>query len=100
MTSAARAAGAGRLVALADELVALDLDDAHAREATGREPADPGPPLVAQVDDTVDLGRLPGGAALPRERRILADPVDQHLVHGAEELALSLPCDGVLALLH
>src|SRR5947207_2240077 len=54
----------------------------------------------AQVHDAVDLRRLPGSTALPRERGIFARPVDQHLLHGADELALALPRDRVLTLLH
>src|SRR5947207_14508070 len=60
MLSARRARAPARSGPLADELVSLDLGDAHAREAAGREVG-----TAAQVDDAVDLGRLPGRRPFP-----------------------------------
>src|SRR5205807_881645 len=54
MTSATRSSAVVRLGALADQLVSLDLDDADAREPSGRQAA------IPQIDDAVDLGRLSG----------------------------------------
>src|SRR5438034_1369362 len=76
MTSATRVVvETGRLHPLADELVAFHLGDARAREVPRREGG-----AVAEIDDAVDLGRLAGRAALPRERRVLARPVHEHVV--------------------
>src|SRR5881296_3699626 len=83
-----------RLGALADELVAFHLGDAHAREAPRREGG-----AVAEIDDAVDLGRLAGRAALPRERRVLARPVHEHVDDGAHEPGVALPRDPVLNVL-
>src|SRR5881628_3079915 len=94
MTSATRSTAAIRLGALADELVSLDLDDANAREVARRHAP------VAEVHDPVDLGRLAGGSALPRERRIFAGTVDQDVRHGAGERGAALPGEAVLILLH
>src|ERR687892_1794149 len=84
-----------RLGALADELVAVDLDHAHAGKVAGTEL-----PPAAQVDDAVDLGRLARGPAFPVECVILAGAVDQHVGERAHELARALPGDGVLGFLH
>src|SRR5713226_8672950 len=83
----------GTLLPLAHQLVALDLGDAHAGEPARSERA------VAQVDDAVDLRRLSGRARLPRERGVLARPVDEHVEHGAEDLLLALPRDGLAEIL-
>src|SRR6266436_2245164 len=87
-------AALGTLLPLGLKLVALDLGDAHAGEAAGRERA------VAQVDDAVDLRCLSGRARLPGERGVLAGPVDEHVHHGAEELLLALPGDGLAEILN
>src|SRR5207244_5468418 len=92
MISATRSAAATRLGALADQLVSLDLGDGHAREPAGLEAA-------AEIDDAVDLGRLAGGAALERERRILARAVDEHVRERPHELRVRLPRDPVLQVL-
>src|SRR6059036_1158239 len=55
---------------LADQLVTLDLDDANAGEASRLERA-------PEIHDAIDLGSLAGGAALPRERGILAAAIDE-----------------------
>src|SRR5439155_17176287 len=94
MTSATRSSAAVRLGALADEPVSLDLDDADAREAAWRQAR------VTQVDAAVDLGRLPGRPALPRERGILARAVDQDVRHRAGERGATLPGEAILILLH
>src|SRR5262249_23785515 len=79
MTRARRsAAGAAWLGPLADELVAFDLDDADARELTRLEGA-------PQIHHAVDLGGLAGRAAFPRKGGILAAPVDEHVMLGADE---------------
>src|SRR5688572_14324101 len=91
----ARRVRAARLGALADELVAVDLDDPHAREVAGAEVG-----AAAQVDHAVDLRRLPGRAALPVEGAVLAGAVDEHVGLGADELGGALPGDGVLRFLH
>src|SRR3989442_1797636 len=72
MLSARRARTPARSGALADELVSLDLGDAHAREAARREVAP-----AAQVDDAVDLGRLPRRSPFPLEGGSLAWSVDE-----------------------
>src|SRR5438132_13182502 len=92
MISATRSAAATRLGALADQLVPLDLDDGHAREPAGLEAA-------AEIDHAVDLGRLTGGAALERERRILAGAVDEHVRDRPHELRVLLPREPVLKFL-
>src|SRR3990172_2212867 len=92
-SSATRSTGVGRLRALADELVPLDLGDADAREPPRREVA------PAQVDDAVDLGGLAGRASLPRERGVLARPVHEHVLHRADELRLAVPGEAVLQVL-
>src|SRR6266850_7270580 len=94
MTSATRSSAAMRLGALADELVSLDLDDADAREAARRQA------WVAQVDDAVDLGRLPRRPALPGERGVLARSVDQDVRHRAGERGAPLPGQAILRLLY
>src|SRR5213594_3684644 len=91
-TISATRSAATRLGALADQLVSLDLDDGRAREPAGLEPA-------AEIDHAVDLGRLTGGAALERERRILARAVDEHVRDRAHELRVLLPHDPVLEVL-
>src|SRR6266581_4473112 len=93
MISATRSAAATRLGALADQLVSLDLDDGHAREPAGLEAA-------AEVDHAVDLGRLAGGAALERERRILARAVDEHVRDRPHELRVPLRREPVLKFLN
>src|SRR5947207_3036797 len=95
MTSATRVVvETGRLHPLADELVAFHLGDARAREVPRREGG-----AVAEIDDAVDLGRLAGRAALPRERRVLARPVHEHVDDGAHEPGVALPRDPVLNVL-
>src|SRR3989475_6179615 len=79
---------------VSDELVAFHLGDARAREVPRREGG-----AVAEIDDTVDLGRLAGRAALPRERRVLARPVHEHVDDGAHEPGVALPRDPVLNVL-
>src|SRR6266480_576297 len=93
MISATRSAAAARLGALADQLVPFDLDDGHAREPAGLEAA-------AEIDQTVDLGRLAGGAPLEGERRILAPAVHEDVRDRPHELPVALPCDPVLKVLH
>src|SRR5688572_3624077 len=93
-TATARRVRTATLGALADELVAVDLDDADAREVPGAEVA-----AAAQVDDAVDLRRLAGGAALPVERGVLAGTIDQHVHRCPHLLARPLPGEGVLRLL-
>src|SRR5438876_5297472 len=93
MISATRSAAAARLGALADQLVPFDLDDGHAREPAGLEAA-------AEIDHTVDLGRLAGGAPLEGERRILAPAVHEDVRDRPHELPVALPCDPVLKVLH
>src|SRR3989442_2209077 len=95
MTSATRVVvETGRLHPLADELVAFHLGDARAREVPRREGG-----AVAEIDDAGDLGRLAGRAALPRERRVLARPVHEHVDDGAHEPGVALPRDPVLNVL-
>src|SRR5881409_2469365 len=84
-----------RLGALADELVAFHLGDAHAREAPRREGG-----AVAEIDDAVDLGRLAGGAAFPRERGILARPVHEDVEHRADALGVAVERDRIVQVLH
>src|SRR5881409_613655 len=80
---------------LADELVAFHLGDAHAREAPRREGG-----AVAEIDDAVDLGRLAGGAAFPRERGILARPVHEDVEHRADALGVAVERDRIVQVLH
>src|SRR5439155_1535809 len=81
------------LGALADQLVSLDLDDADAREPSrGQAP-------ITQIDDAVDLGRLPGGPAFPGECGVLARAVDQDAPHRARERRALLPRPPLLMLL-
>src|SRR5207253_8676341 len=94
MTSATRSSAVVRLGALADQLVSLDLDDADAREPSRRQAA------IPQIDDAVDLGRLPGRPTFPRERRVLARAVDQDVGDRAGESGMALPGPTVLMLLH
>src|SRR5881628_2029358 len=84
-----------RLGALADELVAFHLGDTHAREAPRREGG-----AVAEIDDAVDLGRLAGGAAFPRERGILARPVHEDVEHRADALGVAVERDRIVQVLH
>src|SRR5919106_1716140 len=93
-TALARRVRRARLGALADELVAVDLDDAYAGEVARRE-VTPAP----QVHEAVDLGSLAGCAALPVEGAVLAGAVHQHVGLRADELGRALPGDGVLRLL-
>src|SRR6266850_2776583 len=88
--------GGGHLGAphVSDELVAFHLDDARAREAPRREGG-----AVAEIDDAVDLGRLAGRAALPRERRVLARPVHEHVDDRADELGVTVESDPILRVL-
>src|ERR1043165_869552 len=99
MTSAARTRGVSELETLGDELVALDLDDAHARERPGREARDPLTALVAEIHDAVDFRRLAGRAALPRERGVFAPAAAGPVVDGPGDLRLTRPRDRVLAFL-
>src|SRR5438552_17662255 len=78
---------------LADQLVTLDLDDANAGEASRLERA-------PEIHDAIDLGSLAGGAALPRERGILAAAIDEDVVLGAAERPVALPADAILELRH
>src|SRR6185369_8602895 len=94
-TAIARRVRTATLGALADELVAVDLDDTHAGEVTGAEIA-----AAAQVDDAVDLRRLARGPALPVERAVLAGAVHQDLGLRPHQLGGALPGDRVLGLLH
>src|SRR5438445_10663560 len=93
MTSATRSSAVVRLGALADQLVSLDLDDADAREPSRRQAA------IPQIDDAVDLGRLPGRPTFPRERRVLARAVDQDVAARAGESGMAPPGPTVLTLL-
>src|SRR5216117_3797708 len=82
MTSATRVVvETGRLHPLADELVAFHLGDARAREVPRREGG-----ALAEIDDAVDLGRLAGRAALPREGGVLARPVHEHVDDRTDQL--------------
>src|SRR5436189_1197440 len=95
MTSATRVVvETGRLHPLADELVAFHLGDARAREVPRREGG-----AVAEIDDAVDLGRLAGRAALPRDRRVRARPVHERVDDGAHGPGVALPRDPVLNVL-
>src|SRR5437660_12692086 len=94
MTSATRSSAVVRLGALADQLVSLDLDDADAREPSRCQAA------ILQIDDAVDLRRLPGRPAFPGECRILARAVDQDVGDRAGEGRAALPRPAVLMLLH
>jgi len=55
---------------------------------------------ISQIDDAVDLRRLPGRPAFPGERRILARAVDQDVGDRAGEGRAALPGPAVLMLLH
>src|SRR5258705_3475865 len=92
MTRASR--GRSPLGALADELVSLDLGDAHAREAPGAEIA-----TTPEVDDAVDLGGLTRRPALPGECLVLAGSVHQHVDNLTDMLGGALPGDRVGGLL-
>src|SRR2546428_200057 len=85
---------AGRLPPPAGGLVAFPRGGARGREVPRREGG-----AVAEIDDAVDLGRLAGRAALPRERRVLARPVHEHVDDGAHEPGVALPRDPVLNVL-
>src|SRR5262245_13025532 len=103
---------------LGDELVALGLDDPHARELAGRErlaasasaltrqrkapargrpAARPVPSCFAQVHDAVDLRGLARHAPLEGEGRVLGGAVHQDLHLAAEPLGAQLPGDAILA---
>src|SRR5687767_3542743 len=85
----------GRLAAVGNELVTLDLGDPHAREASG------GPRVTAtQIDDAVDLRRLARHASFPCEGRVLAGAVHEHVDDGAGQLGVRFPRDRILAILH
>src|SRR5437660_10193345 len=94
MTSATRSSAVVRLGALADQLVSLDLDDADAREPSGRQAA------IPQIDDAVDIGRLSGRPTFRRERRILARAVDQAVGDRDGERGIALPGPPVPTRLH
>src|SRR4029453_16035117 len=66
MAKASRSTKPGRL--LSDQFVAVHLDDGNVCEASWPSPS------IAQEDDAVDFGRLPGQPSLARERGGGADP--------------------------
>src|SRR5215831_8749971 len=87
--------GRSPLGALADELVSLDLGNAHAGETARREVTP-----ASQIDDTVDLGRLPRGAPLPGERLVLTGTVDEHVDDAADVFGRAIPRDRIGQLLY
>src|SRR6185436_5748277 len=87
--------GRSPLGAPADELVSLDLGNAHAGEAARREVTAP-----LEIDDAVDLRRLARRPSFPGKRLVLAGPVHQHVHDLAYVLGRELPGDRVGELLH
>src|SRR5262245_30270603 len=92
-TPRARRSTGPSLLALADQLVAVDLGDRHVGEAPRREPA------VTQQHDPVDLGRLAGQPPLEGKRAVRARPVHQHGLPRAEQRFQARPGEPVLGLL-
>src|SRR5262249_8558782 len=88
-------AGTPSLRSAGDELVAFHLDDSRAREAARHEGG-----TIAQIDDTVDLGRLTGRAAFPRKRGILARTVHEHVHDAADELGIAVESHRIVLVLH
>src|SRR4030095_16423872 len=93
MTSATRSSAVVRLGALADQLLSLDLDDTDARELSRCEAP------IFQIDDAVDLGRLPGRPAFERKRRIFARAIDEDGAERAGDGPGAPPGSTVLMLL-
>src|SRR5262245_33368123 len=79
---------------LSDQFVAVHLDDGNVCESSWPKRR------IAQEDDAVDLGRLPGHASLEGKCGIGSRSVDEDGLTRPEERLLARPGQSILSLLH